>query len=172
MTDDYLSLPSAARWLARQWQRGGDGRSFRDLNLQAEAEIVHKAAMTGQLPCFKQDETGKLRELGPAQFDLFRDGSGFAALDAGDFRVREHDLAEAFGVKKAPVQFSPAAAGKTRPKLERVQRAINELYPDGVPDQANEPNNSLCRRVSEKLAKAGFDKVSDDTILRAAGRRK
>jgi hypothetical protein len=38
-----------------------------------------------------------------------------------------------------------------------------------VPDQATEPNKNLCQRVSKKLT---GPKVSDDTILRAAGRRK
>jgi 7-cyano-7-deazaguanine synthase in queuosine biosynthesis len=57
---------------------------------------------------------------------------------------------------------------KSRPAFERAQRVIEELYPDGVPDQATESNKTLCRRVSEKLKEA----VSPDTILRAAGRRK
>jgi hypothetical protein len=62
--------------------------------------------------------------------------------------------------------------GKTRPALERAQGVIKELYPDGVPDQASEPNASLCRQVSVKLKEAKLPNVSDDTILRAAGRRK
>jgi hypothetical protein len=40
------------------------------------------------------------------------------------------------------------------------------------PDQATEPNVNLCRRVSAKLNEAKLPNVSDDTILRAAGRRK
>jgi 7-cyano-7-deazaguanine synthase in queuosine biosynthesis len=62
--------------------------------------------------------------------------------------------------------------GKSRPALERARGAIRELYPDGVPDQASEPNASLCRHVSAKLKEAKLPNVSDDTILRAAGRRK
>lgn len=61
---------------------------------------------------------------------------------------------------------------KSRPTIERARRAIDELYPDGVPDQATEPNVSLCRRVAAKLKDAKLPPVSDDTILRAAGRRK
>jgi hypothetical protein len=41
-----------------------------------------------------------------------------------------------------------------------------------VPTEAVEPNAKLCRRVGEKLKHAGLLGVSDDTILRAAGRRK
>ena len=40
---------------------------------------------------------------------------------------------------------------RSRPALERSQRVIDELYPDGVPDQATEPNPALCRRVSDRL---------------------
>ena len=62
--------------------------------------------------------------------------------------------------------------GKSQPALERARGAIKELYPDGVPGQATEPNASLCRQVSVKLKEAKLPNVSDDTILRAAGRRK
>jgi hypothetical protein len=62
--------------------------------------------------------------------------------------------------------------GKSRPALERARGAIKELYPDGVPGQATEPNANLCRRVSAKFKEESLPGVSDDTILRAAGRRK
>ena len=61
---------------------------------------------------------------------------------------------------------------KSRPAIERARRVIEELYPDGVPDQATEPNATLCRRVGAKLKESKLPDVSDDTILRAAGRRK
>ena len=61
---------------------------------------------------------------------------------------------------------------KSRPALDRAREAVNRLYPTGVPDQATEPNAKLCRRIAEKLKEAGLSGVSDDTILRAAGRRK
>lgn len=61
---------------------------------------------------------------------------------------------------------------KSRPALNRARRAIVEVYPDGVPDQTTEPNVRLCRRVSDKLKDHRLPEVSDDTILRAAGRRK
>jgi Queuosine biosynthesis protein QueC len=62
--------------------------------------------------------------------------------------------------------------GRSRPAFERTQGVIKELYSDGVPDQASEPNTILCRRVSAKLKESKLPNVSDDTILRAAGRRK
>jgi hypothetical protein len=65
-----------------------------------------------------------------------------------------------------------AQRGKSAPVLERARDAIKELYPNGVPGQAAEPNANLCRLVGEKLKQAQLPGVSDDTILRAAGRRK
>jgi 7-cyano-7-deazaguanine synthase in queuosine biosynthesis len=67
---------------------------------------------------------------------------------------------------------SQTARRKSKPALERARGAIKELYPSGVPGQAVEPNPDLCRRVGEKLKQSGLRNVSDDTILRAAGRRK
>jgi hypothetical protein len=62
--------------------------------------------------------------------------------------------------------------GRSRPALERAYNAIERLYPTGVPEQAAEPNTILCRRVGETLKNGGLPGVSDDTILRAAGRRR
>ena len=64
------------------------------------------------------------------------------------------------------------ATSRSRPTFERAQRVIREFYPQGVPGQAVEPNSNLCRRVGEKLKEQGLPDVSNDTILRAAGRRK
>jgi hypothetical protein len=61
---------------------------------------------------------------------------------------------------------------KSKPARERAQGVIKELYPDGIPSQAVKPNVRLCRRVGKKLKDAGLSEISDDTILRAAGRRK
>jgi len=55
---------------------------------------------------------------------------------------------------------------------EAARRAIAALYGDGPPDQAAEPNASLCRRVGQKLRELGLPEVSNDTILRAANRRR
>lgn len=71
-----------------------------------------------------------------------------------------------------PHERRPRPHQKTQPKRQRAQRAVKALYPDGVPDQATEPNGNLCQRVGEKLKELGLRDVSNDTILRAAGRRK
>jgi hypothetical protein len=61
---------------------------------------------------------------------------------------------------------------KSRPARERARRALEELYAEGVPDQATEPNKKLCQRVGAKLKEWKLPTLSDDSILRAAGRRK
>jgi hypothetical protein len=76
------------------------------------------------------------------------------------------------GQGSTPSKPSRPKSARSKPALERARGAITELYPDGVPGQAAEPNVILCRRVGEKLKQAGLPDVSNDTILRAAGRRK
>jgi hypothetical protein len=60
----------------------------------------------------------------------------------------------------------------SRPGRERALKALKEIYPNHIPDQASEPNAILCKKVGEWLKTAGLPDVSNDTILRAAGRRK
>lgn len=61
---------------------------------------------------------------------------------------------------------------RCRPVFERAQAAIQALYPNGVPSQVDVPNSVLCRNVGDHLKVADKKlKVSNDTILRAAGRR-
>jgi hypothetical protein len=67
---------------------------------------------------------------------------------------------------------STGAGSRSRPARERVLQAIAELYPQDVPTQAAVPNASLCRRVARWLRERGLPVVSEDTILRAAGRRR
>jgi hypothetical protein len=67
---------------------------------------------------------------------------------------------------------APPKRAKSLPTLERARCAIQETYPGGVPSQSSEPNVNLCRRIGEKLKRSGLPNVSNDTILRAAGRRK
>jgi hypothetical protein len=79
-----------------------------------------------------------------------------------------HESPEGHGAREPPQR----GRGKSQPARERARGVIKELYPDGVPGQATEPNAHLCRRVSAKLKEAKLPDVSDDTILRVAGRRK
>ena len=61
---------------------------------------------------------------------------------------------------------------RQKPARERAQVELKVLYPNGLPDQATVPNKTLCQQVSEKLKHLKLPGVSDDTILRAARRRK
>ena len=61
---------------------------------------------------------------------------------------------------------------KGRPNFERAKRAVDELYPDGPPEQAALPNMQLLAQVGQKLKNQRLPSVSNDTILRAAGRRR
>ena len=72
-------------------------------------------------------------------------------------------------------QTAPGKVGaknRSRPAFERAQRAFKALYPDGAPTQADVPNKILCGKIAQWLSKNGLGSVSDDSILRAAGRRK
>jgi hypothetical protein len=75
---------------------------------------------------------------------------------------------------EAEIDVQPETLPRTRrqPALERAQGVVNQLFPDGIPDQVKLPNTLLCSRVGAHLKEANLPPVSDDTILRAAGRRK
>jgi hypothetical protein len=52
---------------------------------------------------------------------------------------------------------------------DAAKEAIAAVYPGGVP--ANEPPNLICEKVAKRMKESGFKSVSNDTILRAAGRK-
>jgi hypothetical protein len=68
--------------------------------------------------------------------------------------------------------------GPSRPayKKDRAKQAMRALWPDGVPDQSILGNGPLCKKVAEwieqdcKQQNVSPITISDDTILRAAGR--
>ena len=50
-------------------------------------------------------------------------------------------------------------------------KALEAVYGNNVPDQATEPNPTLCKKVGAKLKELKLAPVSDDTMLRVAKRR-
>ena len=89
--------------------------------------------------------------------------------------VEKFLISSAGSSSAASIPRQPASGPhrKSQTAREGAHRAIREVYPGGVvPDQAAEPNATLCRRVGAKLKQLGLPDVSDDTILRAAGRRR
>jgi hypothetical protein len=97
----------------------------------------------------------------------------------------KHGLSPNFLAHLIPEQTTPKADLRTpsidrttsnarahRPTRERAQRAIEAVYGSNIPDQTSEPNAILCRKIGDWLKANKLPEVSDDTILRAAGRRK
>jgi hypothetical protein len=73
----------------------------------------------------------------------------------------------------APGPTQPAErTPRKQPLRERAQRALDELYPNGVPDQVSVSDPELSSAVNALIKKRGQKELSHDTILRAAGRRK
>ena len=100
----------------------------------------------------------------------------------GDWTLEWIQLSSADVTKALPF---PANAGQPQPTtgkrdakpkggraFESARRALDELYPNGIPSQVTVSNKAVCGHVSDRLKRAGQQKVSDDTILRAASRRK
>jgi hypothetical protein len=90
------------------------------------------------------------------------------------------DAASVTGGGNGPPTHTPAArptqpgerTPRQQPLRERAQRTLDELYPDGVPDQVTVSNAELVSAVNTHIKKLGQKGLSHDTILRAAGRRK
>jgi hypothetical protein len=62
-------------------------------------------------------------------------------------------------------------AQRQQPARERAKLAIASLYPKGVPDQITKPNTILCRELARWLKVNRLPDLSNNTILRAAGRK-
>jgi hypothetical protein len=74
-------------------------------------------------------------------------------------------------VANAPVLDSPVRRHKRSPEVERANRALTVIYPEGVPDQATVRDNKLNNQVNDWLRDNSLDPVTIDSVLRAAGRR-
>jgi hypothetical protein len=107
---------------------------------------------------------------------------GTADVPHGDWTLEWIQLSSADVMKALPYS---ANAGQPQPTtgkrdakpeggraFESARRVLDELYPKGIPGQVAVSHKALCRLVSDQLKRTGQQKVSDDTILRAAGRRK
>jgi hypothetical protein len=96
------------------------------------------------------------------------------------FNRKQFVAASVTGGGNGPPTHTPAAQStqpreqtpRKQPLRERAQRALNELYPNGVPDPISKSNPELVSAVNANLAAKREKGLSRDTILRAAGRRK
>jgi hypothetical protein len=80
-------------------------------------------------------------------------------------------------LKPATRQSKRVVRFRAQDKRKRAEEAVQPLWPDGVPDATTLPNKSLCALVIAWLRddcnKRGIPwlAISNDTILRAAGRK-
>jgi hypothetical protein len=95
----------------------------------------------------------------------------------------EPDLEAAYKAKASPDEILvdplgnkplPEKRHKSQPLRDCVRPILKELYPKGIPSQSREPNQILLKKVNTKLKEAKLDDVpvSNDTIMRAANRRR
>jgi hypothetical protein len=59
---------------------------------------------------------------------------------------------------------------RTQRRRDRAREVIDELFSDGIPDGVTD--QELCSKVASEIDQRKEQKISDTTILRAAGRRK
>jgi hypothetical protein len=154
----------------------------------ADRKIAVRVRIAGSDRIFSGDNVDVPRHLRPGDLDWVR-SRPFAQWPIGprpgqhyfwDWNKQSLDLIELstrdvmdFLCKGSKARDRPQRPrGKSSPAMERAQAAIQAVHPTGVPDQATESNKILCGKVSERLKESKLPSVSDDTILRAAGRRK
>lgn len=102
----------------------------------------------------------------------------FGRMTAEDmFQISREDLLDWLD-RQALSQESKSSTPRTQVKRDRVREAIDALWPAELPSQSVLPNALLCTKVADWL-KADCQKrnvpampTSDDTILRAACRKK
>jgi hypothetical protein len=58
-----------------------------------------------------------------------------------------------------------------QPHRERARRALDAMFPEGIPDAATIPNKLLAKQVNDWLEARKQPPVRLRTIQRAAGRR-
>jgi hypothetical protein len=69
-----------------------------------------------------------------------------------------------------------SANNRSQGKRDLARQALEALFPNGVPEKTDLSNGQLCTMVSKWIGKNAAKKslqkreISDDTILRAAGR--
>ena len=71
-------------------------------------------------------------------------------------------------VANAPVLDAPIRRHKRSPEVERANRALTAIYPEGVPHQATVRDNKLNNQVNDWLRDNSLDPVTIDSVLRGA----
>ena len=147
---------------------------FRTSTLILKSPAVH--VPVGLAPTDFDWESSRPREAWIVSPGIHRIRQGHWYLAWIELRV--DDVIRVLCRGRAPTEQAPPASRKSakpkrsRPARERAERVINELFPRGVPDSAELPNTALFAKVGKKLKELRFYDVSNETILRAAGRRR
>jgi hypothetical protein len=90
----------------------------------------------------------------------------------GEPVLRQNHLLTAIPLDIGTSIEAPRRRRKSAPERDRALLAIDALWPDCVPSLIILRNCTLCKEVAAWLKKRRLPEVKDDTILRAAKRRK
>ena len=175
-----LKQISAERWMDLRFETGMDGRDY----------------ATNEKSVPREDDPEKIWNLIEENESRKRLPGGIVCFDG--LRFCRDDVVKVFSVVETVVtglleeptvvhtEIAPAPSGdpeiahsfgrsarkpRTRPERNRALEALAAVYPGGVPNQQDEPNAVLLRKVGDKLSEQRKRPVRDDSILRAAGRR-
>jgi hypothetical protein len=171
----FVPIIEAARMIDRLDQ-AGRFHSNREVTF-ALLEAARTGRVTARGTCFT---TQRLKKISPRDWQECHAGCGrFALYEPGRRLPRfTHIEFETAGIER---EFGAATRGLARPRphhhsspvLDRAKRALDDIYPHGVPNQATEPNKSLYNKGVEWLKQKNLSSViSERTFLRAAGRSK
>ncbi len=94
----------------------------------------------------------------------------FDHVEVGEVEARAC-LAANVGPIELISEDAEVTESRSRPARDPVAKAIEALWPDGVPDKTTVPNGLLVKTVGDWLQAKNLPIVKRDSILREAGRR-
>ena len=156
-----LLVEACAAGTVRAWQRGCWEPN--GLGLLIPAAVWRDAHF--------DTHTGELFPAGTDPHNPPNEEGGYGHGGNGIIEFNAEDLH--YWLSAAPsTEEAPSTKKLARPQRERAKEAIDALWPDGVPPQSKLRNTSLLKCVHDHLKKNDSpESISDDTILRAAGRK-
>ena len=127
-------------------------------------------------------QSGEVRSYQANVLLLTDDGllSGFGGRSQSvleEQRFSEHDLLDWLDRQDVEPAKATPKRQHSSPKQDRAKEAVEALWQNDVPNQSRLPKQSLCREVIDwlksdcKKRNVEFFEISNDVILRAAGRK-
>ena len=185
---DALALVMAATGMPPEQARIDICRALADRAINFQAQLKrHANGLITSTRVFERAEGFEVpRRIEPGEFDweqsrplrpwrLNRPHPNHGLWELAWIELSVADIINVFGAPQAvgkAARSTERALTKERPAFNRAKRVIDALWPGGTPDQTELPNKQLIALVQDKLKELGLPTVSDDTILRAAGRRR